>query len=705
MSKIFNLFHRKKAGKPVSIPDTGNKPVNTGIYILEPEEWAKLDTFLVLGTQAVMNYTIDHDLTQEELKSVQRCIQSDGVRAVRRIVKIAEARRASNNDPALFALALAITDNQDNTRKAALKALPRVVRSDEHMVVLLNFVRSMDGVGRSLLLAVSDWEKSRHEEQQVEDVNIDHPRPAAVNAGRINLEQDDWGRLDTFLLLGSESGTYYAGEHDLTQEKVVSVQRCIQSDGVKTVGRIVEYSESGCTPKNDPALFALALAAADRQAETRQAALGALPRVARSAAHLFLFMKYVNGLRGWGRALRSAITDWYSAKPAEELVDEAFIYRKRGSWTHRDALRLAHPVAQSDARQEVYRWITQGGLNTNQEPPADLPLRRIWGCEMLRSAQTEGEAARLISESGLGWETVPIKWLDSSIVWEALLPNLPPEALLYKLGRMTACGLLSPGSDATSKIVARVSSVEVIKADRIHPLTILNALRGYEQGRAGKGSMIWTAVPELVDALDQAFYLSFGNVEPVGKHVMLAIDVSNSMSDRIPGMNLSGRDAAAAMALITANVEQAYKVTAFTSPGSKQISTHRRYFYTENGISEFDITPNQRLEEVIDRMSGLPFARTDFSLPMVYAMRINLKIDLFCVYSDHDEMILSLYPSDAIQGYRQLSGINAKLAIVKMASKIHNLAHCQYLNKPGMMDVVGFDPATPQAINEFSKLG
>lgn len=34
---------------------------------------------------------------------------------------------------------------------------------------------------------------------------------------------------------------------------------------------------------------------------------------------------------------------------------------------------------------------------------------------------------------------------------------------------------------------------------------------------------------QVVDALDAAFYASFGTVEPAGKSTMLALDVSGSM--------------------------------------------------------------------------------------------------------------------------------------------------------------------------------
>ena len=126
-------------------------------------------------------------------------------------------------------------------------------------------------------------------------------------AGGYTWSVDDWTRLRRFLVLGSEGGTYYASEQTLTLANAGAAARCIAADGVRAVSTIVEVSERGVAPKNDPALFALAMAAGLGDVETRRAALDALPRVARTGMHLFRFAQFVEGFRGWGRSLRRGI--------------------------------------------------------------------------------------------------------------------------------------------------------------------------------------------------------------------------------------------------------------------------------------------------------------------------------------------------------------------------------------------------------------
>jgi 60 kDa SS-A/Ro ribonucleoprotein len=153
-------------------------------------------------------------------------------------------------------------------------------------------------------------------------------------------------------VLGAEGGSYYASEQDLAVENARAVQRCITQDGGRTVQRIVEISEVGRAPKNDPAIFALAMAASMGSAATRATALAALPRVCRVGTHLFQFAENIQAFRGWGRALRRAVGAWYAAMEPRELAYQLSKYQQRNGWSHRDLLRLTHPKVEKDSPTE-----------------------------------------------------------------------------------------------------------------------------------------------------------------------------------------------------------------------------------------------------------------------------------------------------------------------------------------------------------------
>src|SRR5688572_8735029 len=80
------------------------------------------------------------------------------------------------------------------------------------------------------------------------------PGQVANAGGGYSFPVDDWSRLDRFLILGSEGGTYYVSERALTIDNARAAERCIAADGVRVVRRAIEISDSGRAPKNDPAV-------------------------------------------------------------------------------------------------------------------------------------------------------------------------------------------------------------------------------------------------------------------------------------------------------------------------------------------------------------------------------------------------------------------------------------------------------------------
>ena len=378
---------------------------------------------------------------------------------------------------------------------------------------------------------------------------------------------DDWTRLARFLVLGAEGGTYYVREQTLTRENAEAVVRCLGSDGLRVVREIVAVSQSGRAPKNDPALFALALCAAVGDEATRREALAALPLVARTGTHLFHFTAFVDGMRGWGRGLRQAVAHWYNAQDAAVLAYQTVKYQQRDGWSHRDLLRLSHPVPATEQHRTLYHWATQGWPGVGDAPHPDAALRLVWASERAKRAGSAGEIVSLIRENDLPREAVPTQWLNDPSVWEALLARMPMTALIRNLATLTRVGLLPPGSDATAQVTAQLGDAVRLKKARVHPMAVLAALKIYAQGHGERGGNSWVPVAPVVDALDGAFYAAFGNVEATGRRWLLALDVSGSMNGSsiagIPG--LTPRLGSAAMALVTAATETQHQIVAFSA--------------------------------------------------------------------------------------------------------------------------------------------
>lgn len=503
------------------------------------------------------------------------------------------------------------------------------------------------------------------------------------SAGGYVWAVDNWTRLDRFLVLGTEGGAYYVKERALTVENAQAVAACLQADGLRTVARIVAISEAGRAPKNDPALFALAMAASLGDPETRRAALAALPQVARTGTHLFHFLGYAEAFRGWGRGLRRAVAAWYTDKPAQALAYQAVKYQQRDGWSHRDALRLAHPQPPTDQHAIIFHWMAKGWEGVGDAPHPEEAVRLIWAVERAKRVARRDEVAALIKQYDLPWEAVPSQWLGEAEVWQALLPKLPLTALLRNLARMTANGLLHAGGEATDVALRKLQDDELLRRTRIHPVAVLAALNTYAAGHGMRGALKWTPIPAVIDALDRAFYGAFGNVETTGKRIVLALDVSGSMSAGmvagVPG--LTPRVAAATMALVTAAVEPHMTIVAFS-----------------HEIVPLAISPRQRLDDVVRLTNDLPFGRTDCAKPMLWALEAGIKADAFVIYTDNETWFGQIHPVQALQEYRRKTGIPARLVVVAMTANGFTIADP---NDAGMLDVVGFDAAAPQVISDF----
>jgi 60 kDa SS-A/Ro ribonucleoprotein len=516
---------------------------------------------------------------------------------------------------------------------------------------------------------------------------------------------DDWTRLRRFLILGSEGGSYYASQWKLTRENSKTVERCVREDGKRAVAEIVRVSDEGRAPKNDPALFALALAAGLGDDETRKAALDALPQVARTGTHLFQFASFVEGFRGWGRSLRRAVGRWYAAQPVDALAYQAVKYRQREGVTHRDLLRLAHPARRVSAGNPtldvspehagLFEWIVRGSETDG------LP-RLVEGFLRAQRAQKASETAALVREYGLPREALETEHLTSPEVWEALLENMPMTAMVRNLATMTRVGVIAPASAGTVKVVAQLGDVARIRRARVHPIALLAALRTYQAGRGARGRGEWNPVREVVDALDAAFYTAFENVEPTGKRLLLALDVSGSMTfGSVTGVpHLSPRDASAALALVTAASEERYEIVGFYA-GRRGWKSDRKgpWDFLKNGLTPLAISPRQRLDDAIKTVTDLPFGGTDCALPMLYALAKEREVDAFVIFSDSETWAGDVHPAQALSDYRRASGIDARLVVVGMVSNGFSIADPA---DPGMLDVVGFDTATPQLIAQFA---
>jgi len=544
-------------------------------------------------------------------------------------------------------------------------------------------------------------------------------------AGGYVFPVDSWTRLNRFLIIGCEKGSYYASDRELTMENYDCILECLKLDAKRTIDTIVEISDKGRAVKNDPAIFALAVCSVHGDIKTKEHANKAMPKVARFSTDFFTWVDAVNTLKEGrkGKGLLRAIGRWYTDKDAVKLAYQICKYPGRSvggqRWTHADVLRMARISPSKDGRPSrngkaltipsddhaiLFHYATHGittdeartlkeaeekatgklqkasGLTVEKfESLKDSNLRYVYGHEKCKVATSTSQVVNLVKEFNLTRESIPPQFRNEVEVQRALLPTMPLKAMIRNLGGMTSSGLLKPLADETLMVIEKLNNEEILKKARIHPMSIMMALKTYASGQGMRTS--WRPVGTVKDALEDSFYKSFNYVEPSGKKFLIGVDVSASMTWH--SMNgLNSREAAAIVAMTCARTEKNYDIMAFS-----------------HTFSKLDITAKDSLNTVINKTSNLPHGGTDCSLPMKYAVDNKLDVDVFVVLTDNETHNGGIHVFEALKKYRKSFNKDAKLAVLAFEASNFTVADP---SDAGMMDIAGLDSNVPKVLSEFA---
>ncbi|MER5326162.1 TROVE domain-containing protein [Streptosporangium roseum] len=520
-------------------------------------------------------------------------------------------------------------------------------------------------------------------------------------AGGYVFAKDTWTRLEDFLVLGTNGGTYYVGEDRLTAENAEVLFRAIAEDGPRVVALLTDVSTARPprAPKNRPALFALAAAYAEGDADTRQAAKLALPKVARTTDHLATFFGYYKNLGGKatgrgtapvaGRSLRSALGSWFLTGSPDDVAFKACKAAQRKTpsgeaFSLRDVLRIAHPAADGDQRRTLFGWIA-GNVTDGQAREVLPAVDRFLTAKAVTSA---AEAVGVVTERRVPWEFLPDAMLTEPSVWDALVDTVGMTALLRNLARMTRIGTLGPMSDATRRAVARLTDADALAKARVHPMDVFLALRVYGSGRAQPNpraaAHTWQPVPAIRDALEEAYEASFGHIEPTGKRLLVAVDSSGSMS--YAGVTSGGSrlgtvyEVACAMAVMLARIER----------------DNLHVIDVDTAVHASKVTPRTNLREIASwRPSG---GGTDLSLPFTWAKQRKLEVDGVVVFTDNETWSGRSHPVQALAGYRNSVNPNTRVVVAAMTAGGYSVGAPK---DEDVLNVVGLDASLPMIVNGF----
>ncbi|XP_050410880.2 RNA-binding protein RO60 [Patella vulgata] len=508
----------------------------------------------------------------------------------------------------------------------------------------------------------------------------------------------DLERSRRFICYGSDSGLLTVGNVPPSREKASSIGRLID-DGK---GEEVVKQISTCFGENKynykpPLIFALAYCFKSTDNKTKQAACKAFADICLEPTDLFHFVEYSKQMsdqhKGWGRSLRTLISNWYNRKEPIELLDLVTRFKSGCSWSHVDVLRLSHTNPAKDETAIIIKYLMKGladakKLATEKKCPlADQIIKYIEAVDIVKHSTDEHQISCLIEQFNLKKEHVPTKMQNSCEIWSALLNNISIVDVLLNVSKLAGLGVLNNGHHLLPALIARLSDENVLKEYGVAPISVLIALRNYEQG---KGKLKWPRNEIVANALNTAFYKAIkNNVIPTKKRILIAIKIGYGLTiSSVRGtLTLSSMIAAAGVATMFVQSEETASLVYFSS-AVKPLVTNKQMDIEKT----CDAIAQAALPEI-------PVLACDVSAPIRWAQETKQSYDAFIILTDSKDSTGVITPSSALQKYRQEMKLpKSKLVICGLTAK-----HLRFAdpNDSGMLDIAGFDAMVPKTISNF----
>ncbi len=528
------------------------------------------------------------------------------------------------------------------------------------------------------------------------------------------------------LILGTTKNTYYASSSELTDECVQFVNKMLDDGkGHIVLNAVKNVYMTGRTPKLDNVFLILGLCCSHKRVEVRQQSYE-IVKLLRTFSHLYSWKTYQTKFtksKGFGRLSKKAISEMIRNLDPSQLIYQVIKYphRKVGTelWGILDFLRCIH-IKGSELSPEmnyIFKYITKGFESANKNYPTlnNSMVYKIVNAvseikEMNESEINIHNCAGYIREYNLPREILQSWMLSKYHIWEALLTDklktkitMPMTALVRNLANMTSKGLFNDNV-LVELVCSHVVNKEVIRKSRLHPIAILIALTRYQSGHGDKGKLAWTPNNKIVEALDKAFYLAFSNVKMTNKRILHGIDCSGSMQTGIGSLsNISSQQACTVLAMIFAKIEKKnQRFIGFTATNSY---TKKQNELSDSGYREININGNMTISEAVVHTKFSDFGSTDCSLPIEIAIKefknsngTSGLYDAFIIYTDNETYAGRRHPSVALNEYREITGIPAKMIVIGTLASATSIADP---SDSGMLDAIGFDSNLPEIVLNF----
>lgn len=197
---------------------------------------------------------------------------------------------------------------------------------------------------------------------------------------------------------------------------------------------------------------------------------------------------------------------------------------------------------------------------------------------------------------------------------------MPITALLRNLAKLSQSNLFdeathSGGAHIETMVCHHLANPAVLIGGKVHPLSVMSAWAIYRRGSGLLGGLSWYPSPDIIRALNTAFYHSFHTLKGTGLRCLHGIDASGSMSGATtPVSGLSATEVCAVMAIAYRRVESLHSQTT-----GKPFCQDIGYFSTEFLEYTDEVSDHTTFEEMCTIVQRSDWEMTDIGKMFEFA--------------------------------------------------------------------------------------
>jgi 60 kDa SS-A/Ro ribonucleoprotein len=490
--------------------------------------------------------------------------------------------------------------------------------------------------------------------------------PAATTrneAGGLAYARSPKAALALYAATGCLNGTYYA---DAGEQLDMALALCAEVEP-GFVARTAIYARKVGHMKDMPALLLATLSVRDREAFA-----AAFPQVVDNGRMLRNVVQILRsgrvGRKSLGSLPKRLIRDWLQNASVDQIVSAAI----GNDPSLGDIVKMVHPKPADAERQALYAWLIGKPYDADKLP------EKVRAYEAFKHDIADGGSRTL--------PDLPFQYYTSQPLtqshWKALATRASWQSLRQNLNHFARHGVFADAC-VLRKVVAKLTDEAAIRKARVMPYQLLTTFQATGE------------LPRQIgEALQDAMEVATRQVPKLDGDVVVAVDVSGSMSSAITGYRKGAT-----------SVTRCVDVAALIAACVQRTNPLARVMPFDTAVRDLRLNPRDSVITQAQQLAKLCGGGTTVSAPLAKLNAENAKVDLLVLISDNESW-RDTRGSGATETMRQWERIKSRCPNAKLVCiDLQPYATSQTVEREDVLHVGGFSDAVFDLLASFAAEG